>query len=198
MIARTSAQPPRERSVSRLTLPVLARTCAVLAFASPIASAQDLRIDPGRCDSGVRVVARQVPVSELMQRLAQTLGFELRDDARSSRMIDADLTRAPADLLPKLVPNEAMIVSYTRDERCPQRSRIAKVWLLAAKGSQASAQTPSSAAPAAVANTGSASPPHMPTPAELDEQSRRAKAASDAYFREHGTPMPGVEDDAAK
>src|SRR5690242_13838588 len=180
----------------------LACVGALLAFVVLDASAQAIQVEPGDCRSGVRLIARQASLADVLKQLAQALDFELRYEGDQARLVNVNATRPPVDLISTLSTQDSMIVTQAKDPKCPGRNRIVKVWVLpiTEPSSRNRSTAPNShASPAA-------SPPARTFVREqvvrgspdLDEQSRRAKAAYDEYVRIHGVPPPGVEEEAAK
>lgn len=178
---------------------VLSCVGALLTFAAVKSHAQPIQITPGDCHSGIHLVARDAPLIDVLKELARTIGFELRYEGDQARIINVSATRPPVELISSLSPRDSIIVTQAKDPKCPGRNRVVKVWVL--PGAQASS-SPASASP----RPGSAAPAPTRTfvkekvmrGAEIDEQSRRAKAAYDEYVRVHGVPPPGVEEEAAK
>jgi hypothetical protein len=182
---------------------IATRLCVLLALWGFSASAQELQIKPGDCTSGVHLVARQVPLERILGQLAQALGFELVYEGERGKPIDVDATRPPVELVTSLSPQDSMIVTQGPDPRCKGRNRVVKVWVLP----RTKAAVPQGASSAPVAGT--VAPPRRspvstvkehvirPSP-ELEEQSRRAKAAYDEYVRTHGKAPPGEEEEAAR
>jgi len=117
-------------------------------------------------------------------------------------LVDVNATRPPVDLISTLSTQDSMIVTQAKDPKCPGRNRIVKVWVLPT--TEPSSRNRSTAPNSHVSPA--ASPPArtfvreqvVRGSPELDEQSRRAKAAYDDYVRIHGVPPPGVEEEAAK
>ena len=175
---------------------------ALLAIAGFEAPAQGIQIMPGDCRSGVQLVARDAPLAEVLKRLAQALEFELRYEGDAGRIISVNATRPPVELVSSISPQDSIIVTQAKDPGCAGRNRVVKVWVLptaqgatrdrvSAPVARSSSTSAPSARPIAREQVIRGSP-------ELDEQSRRAKAAYDEYVRIHGTAPPGVEEEAAR
>jgi len=170
---------------------------ALLTLAALGAHAQAIQIAPGDCRFGVQLIARQASLFDVLKRLAQALDFELRYEGDESRVISVNTTRPPVDLVSSLSPQDSVVVTQAKDPKCPGRDRVVKVWVLPAK--QASSRDRSSAPGPGTAPAQTFVKEHVIRGSpELDEQSRRAKAAYDEYVRIHGVPPPGVEEEAAK
>jgi hypothetical protein len=177
-----------------------------LSVCSVGAQAQQITIDAGRCDSGVRVVAKKAKLSHVLQALSQKLEFELQYESSSDPLIDIDLRRPAPELVARLAPGDNVMITQAIDPRCPRRYRISKVWVLpgASRGMAGIGQS----APGVTfvgkglqppaANPPPATPPAAQwTPARVDEMARQRKAAYDAYVKEHGKPPPPPPDDPA-
>ena len=128
-------------------------------------SAGDIRISNSGCGKAVHLVARDVPLSEVLQRLAKVLGFELVGDAHADTPVTVDLLRHPVDLVAGLAGVENVSMTLEENPRCPGRERIAKVWVL----------------------PGNHVPPARPGAAEA-EQARRDHEGIDTVLRAHGVP----------
>jgi hypothetical protein len=175
---------------------------ALLAIAGFEALAQGIQITPGDCRSGVQLVARDAPLAQVLKRLAQALGFELRYEGDEGRIISVNATRPPVELVSSISPQDSIIVTQAKDPGCPGRNRVVKVWVLpTAQGTardRLSAPVARSSSNPAPSARPVAREQVIRGSSELDEQSRRAKAAYDEYVRIHGTAPPGVEEEAAK
>ena len=180
----------------------LACVGALLTLVALEGHAQAIQINAGDCRSGVQLVARQASLIDVLKRLSQALDFELRYEGDEGRTINVNATRPPVDLISSLSPQDSMIVTQAKDPKCPGRNRVVKVWVLPTaqaasrdRGTAPAVRTAPAAAPPARTFVKEQVIRGSP---ELDEQSRRAKAAYDEYVRIHGVPPPGVEEEAAK
>ena len=106
-------------------------------MACPLANADEIRISGRVCSSQVRVVARDVRLSTVLARMAQSLGFELRFASEDDPLISIDASGQPVNLVARLAPSENLSVIQVRDPRCPEQQSIARVWVLA-KGAEVS------------------------------------------------------------
>ena len=118
-------------------------------------------------------------------RLAAALGFQLQFDGSSDAVVNMNATMPAATLVAKLSSTDSIIVSQSRDPRCPNQNRIDKVWVLA-KAALSKAQPQ-----AMVARPGVAA-------RNVDEMARQAKETYEAYIQAHGKPPPGVEEEISK
>jgi hypothetical protein len=82
------------------------------------------------CARGVQLTSRGVPLSQLLQRLSQTLEFKLEYWAKEDPLITLDLQRHPTDLMQALATRANLMVRYVKDRRCPAHHRIDTVWVL--------------------------------------------------------------------
>ena len=101
-----------------------------LAACAAAAPAQELKIERVDCRAGVHVVARDVPMSRVLQELSQLLGFHLKFQADTDRKVTLDLTRPPAQLVAKLLESDSVVYDEIPDPRCPGRQTLARVWVL--------------------------------------------------------------------
>jgi hypothetical protein len=163
----------------------------------------EITITPGDCVNGVHLSARQAPLQSVLQALAKALDFELKYEGDPARVISINATRPPVDLVSALSPQDSIVVTQAPDPRCKARHRIVKVWVLAS----GKATTPGTSQSAKT--TRPASTPERPVkvgvnetvlpPSDaLEEQSRRAKEAYDAYVRAHGKPPDGIQQEEVK
>jgi hypothetical protein len=180
---------PIERHSKRAIDPLRICVAALLSLCAVAAAGQTIEISPGDCGTGVHLAVRQALLADVLKKLAHTLDFELRYEGDEKRRIDMNATRWPVELISSLFPQDSIIVTQAKDTKCPGRNRVVKVWVLPASKQMTPDARPS-ASPAAheLVIRGSA---------ELEEQSRRAKAAYDEYVRLHGVPPPGVPEEAA-
>jgi hypothetical protein len=181
----------------------LACTAFVLALAQGAAVAQSIDIKQHGCKAGVELVARNAPLSQVLERLSASLGFRLDIEGEVTGSVNRSLSAPAPQLLAELLSSHAgHVIWHARDPRCPGQMRVARVWLVAASAKSASAAT---ARPAALPAIAPAPPPApMATTAtrehlqQAEEESRRRKAAYDAYFNAHGRPPAGEPEEAAR
>ena len=147
---------------------------ALLVVALGASAAEPVTIERGGCAAPIRLVARGVPLRDVLTSLSTALGFELKLVATTNSVVDVDVSRPAADLVASLSPADNIVVMQARDPACPGGSRIVKVWLLG-KGSAS-----------AISTAASAPPP--PRPVSEAEQ-RQIKEADEMYRRAHGMPV---------
>jgi len=130
--------------------------------------AQDgIAIVHGDCDTGVHLVARGVPMNQLLSRLSEALGFQLRFIGSSESIVDIDIVRRPPELLIKLSPMNSIIVAQAPDPRCPGRDRVTEVWLLSSGAKTPASGQASMTRPAPVNS--------LPRPLSEEEKQRISK-----------------------
>ena len=153
----------------RLARRVLAFAIGAASMSTPWpANAGDIRISGGDCGAAVHLVARGVPLSDVLEQLSRTLHFELVGNADRDMPVSIDLTGRPIDLAARLGGLENMSVTLEDDPRCRARERIVKLWVLPRK----------EAAPARAT-------------AAQAEQARREQEGIDMVLRAHGMPASG-------
>jgi hypothetical protein len=178
----------------------LTAACAALVALGTKAGAQNVEVRRIDCENGVHLVARQAALRDVLRELSEALDFRLQLDGSAGTLIDVDAIRPPVELVSSLSPRDSVIVTQSRDPRCPGRNRIVKVWVLPASEAAAresAAQPPSRVAPPPPARAIVTERVVRGSP-ELEEQSRRAKAAYDEYVRIHGKAPPGVAEETAQ
>ncbi len=161
----------------------LSAVCAIAAVAAfapvagPAALAQEIRISAAGCESGVHLIARDAHFSDVLERLARALDFQLSFRSESDPLVNVDVVMQPSDLVARLSPDANISATQARDPRCPQQQRIVKLWVLA---SARGIQSP----PAAGARP---FPPVVETP----EQARQAQEGIALHLKAHGfDPRP--------
>src|SRR5438105_2542850 len=101
------------------------------AFLLPVGvSAQDVRVSHVDCGAPVRLVARQVPLSIVLKRLAGSLGFELVYQSPSDPLVTIDERLAATDLVRRLGHDMNFSIEQAFDPRCLQNRRVAKFSVL--------------------------------------------------------------------
>jgi hypothetical protein len=146
--------------------------CVLLAVATGASAADRIVIDQGECGAGIHLVARGVPLSDVLARLAATLGFELRLVGPSDSLVDLDIHRPAPELVARLSPPDSIVVQQARDPTCPGQNRIVKVWMLG-RGNQSPAY-PSAA---------------LPPPRQMSDAERKQMQENDDMYRKaHGLP----------
>jgi hypothetical protein len=172
--------------------------CAPLLFASAHSAGKEIRVSAGDCASGVRLVAHDARLSEVLKRLSETLDFQLEFKATSDPVITIDVSRPAPELVSRLSPSESVIVTQAQDPRCPGQYRIVKVWVLPKSKNEPGVslvQTPRPSPPQLSAPTVYSSPEQI---RRIEELSRLRKESYDAYVKEHGVPPPSQEEENAK
>jgi len=156
-------------------------------------AAEHIAIGAGDCETGVHLVARGAPLTDVLQRLSEALSFELRLAGPSDSVVDVDVSLPGPELLAKLSPLDNLIVTQGRDPQCRGQYRVVKVWMLPKAGPTAGAASSSSSAAMAAAVS------RVATPHQLSEaEKREIESGEEAYRRMHGIPPPPPQDDASK
>lgn len=176
---------------------------ALVALHAPV-SADDIQIKVGDCKSGVELVARDAPLSKVLERLAESLAFQLDDEGTVDRKVTLTLSGRGPELITRLLsPHERFMVAHARDPRCPGQQRVSRLWLLPrgeANAARKDGLPAAVAAPAAPLVKGTPVT-EVGTPEQLranEERSRRLKQAYDAHVNRHGKPPAGEEEEAAR
>ena len=155
--------------------------CAIPFLASAQSVGPQIQISPGNCTSGVHLVARDAPLSDVLARLSEFLAFQLQFEGKTDSVVNVDVFMPAPELVAKLSPIDSVIVSQSRDPRCPRQHRIVKVWVLPrVKEGKLDRTAPTQTS--------------QEQNRRFDEMSRQAKEAYQAYVRIHGKPPPGVEE----
>ena len=138
--------------------------CAALAPIAP-AAAQEIRIGPSTC-AGTTLLARQAKTSDVLQQMADALGFSIKVEEPLDSIVNIHSTQPPGDLLTLLLASRNAIVTQGVDPKCPGKRRVTAVWVLRAGGNG----KPASARPGAL--------PWVVSP--------EAREQEEIYMRAHG------------
>ena len=65
----------------------------LLLMAGVASGSESILIKPGDCESGIHLVAQRAPLSDVLKRLADVLGFQLQLGDSSDSVIDTDISR---------------------------------------------------------------------------------------------------------
>ena len=122
---------PGDRLPGPISLVVLAlAACASAAAAEMSVPAGDLRIAADACATRIHLLARDVALSTVLNRLAQRFHFELHfrddDDPKVDFAGASDLTT----LLAKLLPRGNISIVTSRSSRCPGQFGVVAVSVL--------------------------------------------------------------------
>jgi hypothetical protein len=109
-------------------------TVAMIAIAmtvarSGLAPAAELQIDGSRCSSEIRLIARDVPLSDVLARLAKILDFRLYFRSNTDPLVSVDTAREPKDVILQLTPSGNVSIMQGAEPRC-QGQRVLSVWVL--------------------------------------------------------------------
>jgi hypothetical protein len=147
---------------------------ALLLPAFPAVS-QQIRISGGDCGQPVHLVAREAPLSSVLQRLADSLRFKLAYESERDPLVSVDERLAVTDLVGRLARDVNFSMEQVIDARCSQ-ARVSKLSILPDRpdGSPRKA----------------AARPAWQTP----EMERIAKQGLSDYLRSHGMEDKPVEE----
>jgi hypothetical protein len=177
------------RSAARIAVGV--GLAATLSLACKAVGATRIDIARGDCNSGVRLTAKDAPLSEVLQRLSVVLGFQMQLETRLDSLVTLDMAAPATELIARLTVQESAMTSYAPDPRCPGRSRVVRLWILPRGDPRAA--PPTKSAPVPVTQTATREQLRA-----AEERSRQLKADYEAYVRTHGKPPPGEEEEAAR
>jgi hypothetical protein len=82
----------------------------------------------------LRFVARDVPLSEVLARLARTFDFEFKFHASHDPPISIVASQPVADLVAVLAAYGNVSIARVPNARCPERWRVVSVWVLPSGG----------------------------------------------------------------
>jgi hypothetical protein len=174
--------------------------CAAMAAAGgDAATSPAIEVQVRDCKTGVSLVARQAPLSKVMEQLAQTLRFKLEGQEDARALVDLTITSPGPEIVNRLLtPHGRFMMTTAKDPRCPGRLRVARVWLLPEGSPQAAARRgapPAKPASAVVAATETATAQRLRA---AEAEARRRKEAYQAYVAQHGKPPPEEEQEEAR
>ena len=127
--------------------------CAVF-FPIWVGAVEALRVAQLDCKDGVHLSARAMPLSQVLRRMSEVLGFRLDYQANDDPRIDSEARQTPLDLMNALSLRANVMVRYAPDRRCPGHLRITRVWVLPGgssarlEGATANSVAPSATMPA--------------------------------------------------
>jgi hypothetical protein len=145
---------------------------ALLVLGAAPVLAGDVQVTYARCAAEIHVIARDAPLSAVLNKLATVLDFQLRFDSDNDPRVTLDTTERAEALPARLGPSESVTVMFEHDPNCAGRQRIVKVWVL-----------PS--------GSGSAAQPSAVAMQQSEEQARLAKAGAETVLRAHGMNTEG-------
>lgn len=82
------------------------------------------------CGGKVYLLAERAKLSEVMRKLAETLGFTLEFKSLEDPLIEVNTQRPAAELIHSLTRSHNLVVMEEPDARCGGQARIVKVALL--------------------------------------------------------------------
>ena len=102
----------------------------VLALACGRSYAEAIRVTRGACGDPVRLVARDAPLSHVLKRLGESLGFAVTYQSSRDPTITRDVRAAPVELVLALAQGTNFSLEQIADRRCENASRVAKLVVL--------------------------------------------------------------------
>jgi hypothetical protein len=177
----------------------------LLALTGPALAVGDsaVRVERLACAEGLQLTSRGAPLSQVLQQMSQTLGFELKYWSHDDPPIHWDARRQPIELMTALSQQANLLVRYVPDRRCAGRSRISSVHVLpvgqAAAPTRPAAAAPRTAAPGAASATlpaaaravpRAAAPARPAPPAAVNAAPFEYDESQDEYMRAHGIEPP--------
>jgi hypothetical protein len=146
---------------------------AILLCPAADVQAQQIGVMRISCAAGVHLSVREAPLSEVLKRMADKLGFRLRYEGDTDPLVSFDATAQPGDLVSRLAASVNISTIQQRNPRCPARQRLVEVWVMAgASATSAAAPAPKPFAEAAP----------QPTPMQQFENEQ----ALEWHMRVHG------------
>jgi hypothetical protein len=109
-------------------------TVAMIAIAltvvrSGLAPAAELQINGSRCSSEIRLIARDVPLSDVLARLAKILDFRVYFRSNTDPLVSVITVGEPKDVVRQLTSSGNVIIMQGAEPRC-QGQRVLSVWVL--------------------------------------------------------------------
>lgn len=118
---------PRVQSWRR---PTAFAVLGIAAFLSVPAAAQDLRIAGISCAEPVHLVAKDIPLSTVLQALSASLHFDVVYQARTDPAVTIETTALAPDLVQDIARNMNFSLEEATDARCAHLRRIVKLSVL--------------------------------------------------------------------
>jgi hypothetical protein len=173
---------------------------ALLAPLAPLqfAQAETLHVDAKPCAETVALRAEQVPLRQVLERLAETLSFRLQSPLALDEQVTLTRRASPEKLLEELLRGKNVAVQTEPAARCGGASVVTTVWVMpAGEAPSASAGAAPSVSPAATAQAGPYVRPERPrgtrkrmSEAEWQQMKEDYKAGRIKADPETGLPVP--------
>jgi hypothetical protein len=142
---------------------------ALTVIRSGLAPAAELQINGSRCSSEIRLIARDVPLSDVLARIAEILKFRLYFRSNTDPLVSVDTLREPKDVILQLAPSSNVSIMQGADPGC-QGQRVLSVWVLNGPSLEQR----------------STSAPQAPNVKQALEQAKLEQQALDLYFKARG------------
>lgn len=100
-------------------------------LASPATlSAPVVELEGGPCAKTVRLRATEAPLGEVLQKLADTLGFQLKAKVKLTEAVSLDRNDSPELLLKHLMRGNNLVLQTGPSAACAGQSVVTNVWVL--------------------------------------------------------------------
>jgi hypothetical protein len=132
-----------------------------------VALGGEIQIEGSRCSPEIRLVAREMRLSEVLAQLGRVLDFQLYFRSDSDPMVTANIVREPKDVVMQLTRSGNVSMLQGTDRKCNHGWQLLDVWVL--NGRAAEQQQPA-----------------VPQLSQSPEQARLEQEAIDMYYKAHG------------
>jgi hypothetical protein len=176
---RAPAGPAAARGRAWLRASAALTAAAGFFLAGATSATQPVEVVLGGCDEGVSVRLQEARLSQLLARLAATLGFQLRYWTDDDPVVSYAGTLPAVKLMSSLASQGRIMFSASPDPHCPGQQRLDAVWVLPA---------------------GDGRPPKLPPVSRVPVLTVPPDHATQEYLEAHGlapAPRPGAEAKAA-
>src|SRR3712207_5960076 len=85
------------------------------AIAPPVLAGAPAHVEWKSCEKGVRVSARDVPLSAVLKRMSEVMDFTLAYQARDDPRVSLDFELRPEDAVTTLASRGNLVAQYERD-----------------------------------------------------------------------------------
>jgi hypothetical protein len=109
---------------------VIAGAFAISCTWCGLAVADEIRIEAMRCSPEVHLVAQNVHLSTVLERLAEKLQFKVHFESAGDPFLSVDSRGPVDDLLALVTPSKSISMTAVRDPNCRDQQRILEIWVL--------------------------------------------------------------------
>jgi len=103
---------------------------AALALPGGGSCAEEIRVSSGACGEPVRLIAREAPLSSVLKRLGESLGFELVYQSQRDPLVSRNVRSSPVELVRDVARGMNFSVEQLADRSCANGNRVLKVAVL--------------------------------------------------------------------